>query len=235
MARLCMPAILGGLLLSASASRAEDFNWDNMLHAFMSLNKDFEYSDRQVDSYMQVYRKDKWEAVHQNEFELREARKEVLQQMKSKVKEFKVDQTFTLHAKLELKAYDFDLKGFPIENMSDTHYWYTGAHHYADRLPSTFHLYFSNTKPFNLVKMNEEAARQLIKARTDRYGRVDREITANVQFRLEKVKNDDPAFVAKIESVTLYTDKSKTKVLAEISTSGEKGDKKPPTSVRFDR
>lgn len=216
MMRLCLFAI-AALYFTTGTARTEEFNWDNMLLAYMSMNKDFEYSDRQVDSYMQAYRKEKWETVHQNEFELREARKEVVQQMKAKVKEFKVDQTFTLNARLEFKGYDFDLKGFPIENMTDTNYWYTNSRRYSERLPYTFHLFFSNTKPFNLVKMDEEAAKQLIKARTDRFGRVDREITASIKFILDKIKNDDPAFVGTIRSITLYTDKSKTKVLAELS------------------
>jgi len=225
MIRLCLSATLAALCLTTGSARCEEFNWDNMLLAYMTMNKDFEYSDRQVDSYMQAYRKDKWEAVHQNEFELREVRKEVLQQMKAKVKEFKVDQTFTLNAKLEFKGYDFDLKGFPIENMSDTNYWYTNTRRYSERLPYTFHLFFSNTKPFNLVKMDEEGAKQLIKTRTDRVGRVDREITASIKFRLDKIKNDDPAFVGTISSVTLYTDKSKTKVLAEMSVPEKTQDK----------
>lgn len=197
---------------------AKAFNWDDMLMAWVKLSKDFEYSERRIDSYMQVARPETWNEVRNNEFKLKKARVETLDRFKKSVEEFKLDQEFVLgNAAISLGKYDFDLAGFPIENMTDTHYWYTSSARYTEYLPGEFKVFFTNIKPFTMIKMDADKAEMFIKDRTDRFGNINRNAVAVIRFKLVDLKGKrDGEFNAVIQSFTVYHDAKKTRVLAEL-------------------
>lgn len=199
------------------------FKWNNMLLAWIKLDKDFEYSDRRVDSYMAIARPETWNQVRNNEFRLQKARTETLGLLKKLVEEFKVDGEFVIEsAKISLGKYDFEMKSFPIDMMTGDHYWYSDSR-YFDSLPRDFKVYFTNNKLFAKIKMDAEKAESLIKERTDRYGNVSRETVSTIRFHLETPKDlQNAQFYAEIRSVTVYSDKTKNKILAELTLPAKK-------------
>lgn len=196
----------------------QSFTWNNMLLAWIKLSDDFEYSERRIDSYMQVARPETWNDVRNNEFKLKKARGETLDLLKKRVDGFKVDGEFVLaNASMTFGKYDFKQKHFPIENMTDTHYWYCNAERFPQYLPNQFHAYFTNTKAFAGIKMDEEAAEAFIKERTNRFGDIERAIVGSIRFKIKKLKDGrDGEFLCEIVSMTIYGDRNKTKVIAEM-------------------
>lgn len=205
-------------LAAAAPVRAYEFNYDNLLAAWMKLNGDFAYSTNQVDSYMQLYRQAVYNQVRNNEFRLRRERKRTEEMMREKAKKFDPSGVFTLKTKLNLDKYDFDKKGFPITEMrqNDARYWYPRSP-YARYLPSQFKVYFANTAKLHYLPMDSQTAEQLLTSRTNRYGRIDRTVYAEIRFRLKKIKSvRRHQLSAEIVSATLYGTNKRVRVLRKV-------------------
>src|SRR3954453_1222177 len=105
------------LLLVPQPGEGHEYNYDNLLVAWMKLDKDFEYKRDYVDSYMRLYHPKVWETVRNNEFLLEEKRMETQAEMKAAVKAFDLKDTFLLKPVVTLGPYNFDKKAFPVREM----------------------------------------------------------------------------------------------------------------------
>lgn len=215
MVRIIWVAVIGFTLAPASSARSEEFNWENMLHVWMKFNKDFEYTNRNIESYMKAIRPQTWEQVRNNEFQLNDQRKEIEKLMKERVAAVKAEVPMTLNVKLNIGKYDFDAKGFPIENLTETHYWYQSARNYADSLPYQFNLYFKNTQGHNFLAMDPKAAEALLADRKNRYGDIDRQFQSTINCRIVKRKGGE-SLLAEIDDIKVYSDNGKTKLVGQL-------------------
>lgn len=211
---LIMTILIPGLLLPALRGQAHDFSWDNFLLARMKLDKGFDYRAH-ADSYMQVFRPTVWKTYKNDEFELEDKRNETVDLMKSRVDDFSLDETFTLNTRLEIGKYDFDQNSFPVENMSENHYWYEYKYSNAD-FPSTFKVYLSNTEVLSAIPMEKSVASDFVKRRRDRYGNINRYLHATIKFKIVKLKNGRDEFVGEIQSAKIFDDEGRTRVVYEF-------------------
>ena len=197
---------------------AHDFSWENLQTASMKLNKQFDF-EANVDGYMQAYRPDIWKRYHNDEFALEEKRVETIELMKKRSEKFSLDEDFVLNVRLDLGKYDFRESRFPIENMTETHYWYVSKYPVGD-LPGQFTIRFSNVSLLNAIPMVKESANDFVKRHKDSYGQVNRAVSATILFRLVELNHKDNEFVAEIQSAKVFEDTAKTRLLHEF--------KKPP-------
>ena len=210
-----IPLSLLVLAAAASPAKAHDFSWDTMVRAAMKLDPDFDY-EANVDSWMQVYRQDVWRRYHQDEFAMEEKRQQTIAMMKRAVAGFDLVEEITLQTQFEVAQYDFDKSVFPVKKLSSTNYWYTNSRSRTGSLPYRFRIFFSNPELLQAVPMEKEAARRFVKSRVDRYGRVDRRVTATVRVKVKKPKGNPGDYVVEIQSARFYHDKDRTRVLHEF-------------------
>lgn len=204
--------------LASAPVMAHDFSWENLQTASMKLNKQFDF-EANVDGYMQAYRPDVWKRYRNDEFALEEKRIETIELMKKRAEKFAIDEDFVLNVRLDLGKYDFRESRFPIENMTETHYWYASKYSVGD-LPGQFTVRFSNVSLMNAIPMAKESASDFVKRHKDSYGQVNRAVSATILFRLVELKHKDNEFVAEIQSAKVFEDTAKTRLLHEF--------KKPP-------
>ena len=225
MKRVSLLVVASALFIPAGRSAsASEFNWENMIHAWMKLNIDFNYSKAQVDSYMQLFRPDVWKNVRNNEFEREKARTETTALMKMRVQDFNLKEDIVLNTTLPIGQFNFDTETFPIEKMRDTTYWYPQAR-YSENLPSNLHIFISNTKSFDALKMSKEAAAALVKERNEKF-RGDRNLAVTIKFRVTKLRSRDTEILAEIQSLTLFRDPKRNEVLAVLKNNPEKEESK---------
>ncbi len=212
--RLIPLSLVAFAALSAPAV-AHDFSWDTMVRAAMKLDADFDY-EANVDSWMQVYRRDVWRRYHQDEFAMEEKRQQTIAMMKRAVAEFDLSEEIVLQTQFEVGQYDFTKHVFPVKKLSTTNYWYTSSRSNTGSLPYRFRIFFANPELLQAIPVEKEAARRFVKSRVDRYGRVDRGVTATVRLKVKKPKGNPGDFLVEIQSARLYHDKDRTRLLHEF-------------------
>jgi Domain of unknown function (DUF4852) len=208
-------------LIGPPSSRADDFQWETMVHYWIRMNRDFEYSDKRIDSYMQAFRPQQWNKVRNNEAIIDDARKELKKLMEERAKDVKLDATFTLHLPMRFGDHDNDMPGFPIVQMSESTYWMTGGNRYTQALPSQFHLYFRNTQQFNSLPMTKLDAGALMTRRTNDFGSIDRTVYVILKCKIVKLKSTSGEFLADIEEATAFEDAAKTKKLGMLTSASK--------------
>jgi hypothetical protein len=82
------------------------------------------------------------------------------------------------------------------------------------------------------VPVESRQAEQFINARTGPNGDVDRRVSARIRFRLRSLKNEDHEFLADIQSITVFQDRAKTRVIAEITPPSEKATEKTDSAIK---
>lgn len=198
----------------ASAQEFYDFTWDTLLLAWMKLDPTFDYHAH-VEAYMRIYRPKLWEQVRNNEFQLKEREKETILLMKTRVAHFSLNREMVLHGFLELGKYDFASKSFPVENMSETHYWY--QYRWAERpLPSRFQVFLSNPGLLASIPMEKDAAGQFLQRRTDSFGNIDRKIPATIRLRIIQRKDSPGELLGEIQSATVYSNSNRQEVILRV-------------------
>lgn len=190
-----------------------DFGYDNALLGWIKLDPKFDYPSH-ADSFLKLFRPAVWERVKDNEFELERERTETIKQVKERVAEFSLERGFILRPKLQLGKYDLKANAFPIENMSETHFWYQAK--YVDgHLPNRICVYFRNHHLLAGLPMPAGEAEQFLKSRPTRYGRIDREVPATIHFVLVRRRDDDNQLLAEIRSAAIFDDAQRRKQLWE--------------------
>lgn len=194
-----------------------EYQWDTVLPVWIKLNSDFEYSNSSDEAYLQLMQPETWKEVKANEFKVRAAKKQARERLTELVSGTDVSKSFVLlNANVSLGEYDFELEGFPIKQMADTVYWTTGSR-YSNGLPTSFSVFFTNTKPFALIKMAPEAAEKLLATRTDRFGAIDRNATAEIEFQFTGLREKKSTELnATIQKVVVYNDRNKLKMIARL-------------------
>ncbi len=212
------PFILSLLCLTAittSTATAHDFSWDTMVRAAIKFDPDFDY-EANVDSWMQVYRKDVWKRYREDEFAMEEKRTQTIEMMKRSVEQFDLSEEMTLQTRFQLGKYDVKKLAFPVKSLSNTNYWYTNSRSGSGSLPYRFSIYLSNPEMLQWVPMPKDQARTFVKMRVDRYGNVDRYVSATVRVKLKRPKSRPGEFLVEVQSARFYHDKGRTRIVHEF-------------------
>lgn len=211
----CLILSLVLLVVGSSQAQAHDFNWKNLLMASLKLREGLDL-EANVDSYMQVFRPDVWKRYHNDEFELRAKRKETMALMASTIERFPLDEAFVLRTTTTFGTYDFDKQEYPLAGWNETSYFYEYGYPHGD-FPSNIRVFFKNPQALKAVPMAEDAAREFLKLRKDRYGNVNRQLNVVLYVRVIEVKTPPADLLAEIQGGRIYADKNNTQLIHEFS------------------
>lgn len=190
---------------------AHDFSYDNLLTASIKLDPAFDF-EAHVDSYMKRYRNDIWKRYHEDEFELEDKRTESLSLWRSQVSSFDLGESFTLVTSFQIKDYDFEKQQFPLDSISPTTYFRESIT-WNYTLPATIRVFFDNSEIIGDLSMPKDEAKKFLQGRKDRYGNINRDITAVIEFTLQRLKSKNE-IIAHIKSVKLYEGDSNSRMIA---------------------
>jgi hypothetical protein len=228
--RLLVPVLLLSFLAVHSSAQEEEqaieFNWRDSLLTWIKLSEDFEYSERRMESYLQIDRPETWNAVRNNEFKLAAAIKTATERLKKEVANHRTDRPIVLRGSLTYGKYDAAREGFPINELTPTHYWYTNSRRYASQLPNQFSIYFRNTKEFEILKMPVEIAEKFLERQLAlQRGYNSRTIyfEAKIQIKELREKNENQ-FNADILSITYFENPQRNRIIG-TATMGKKKEK----------
>ncbi len=202
-------AAVGVSLFAGNALADHDFSWKNLMLASAKLNSSFDY-ETYVDSYMREYRSPVWKKYRNDEFQMHTKRKETIGMMKNEIEGFDLEEEFVINTGIDFGKYNFDAEEFPIDGVSPKSY-FTQSNH-AGEFPYRYKVRFSNTAIFGNLEMNPEDAQAFVESRKNRYGNVDRELAAQLKFKIVERESQD-MLVAEFTEVTLYEDNQFTKEL----------------------
>jgi len=171
----------------------------------------------------------KYQKVRNDEFELDDAKKWAFDKFKEKLNKVKpLDKNADYHLILGIKfqKYDFKNKRFPIDALTEGSYMQYGGKNDIVSSYSRSKLVFENaTDDVNFIPMSKDEAKKFVKARKDKYGNVDRQLTAHYIYKIAEYKEVDEfkpngrkmtlKFVGKLKSVE-FMDKKQKHVLKKV-------------------
>ncbi len=194
-----------------SRARAHDFTWDNLAFAAIKLDKNFDI-DANIEWYMEEYRTATWNLCRNDEFLMHEKKIETRKILEERIKNFNVNEKFTLRADMQVGDYDFTNQEFPREHNGPDSYWYKSEHKGSESIPSTLKLFMKTYDFLHGVPMEPTAAREFILSRKSRNGHVDRSVYAIIEFRVVKLK-EKGELLAEALKVTYYRDSARRQPL----------------------
>lgn len=198
-------------VLSTSSAHAADADWKNVTLTYMKLMPNFDYQAH-ADDYMAIFQPDIWRRVHNDEFELPEARQKTIAIMQQEVAAHDPNYTFLVNMTFTFGEYKSDQQGFPMSlNWRVESQWvdFTTRDGGYDskvtgkKLPRTYRVYFKEGF-FRLafLSMEKQEARNFLQARKNDRGETDRTLyaTATVQITMVRPDLKDEERVAKLDA-----------------------------------
>ncbi|MCH2037790.1 MAG: DUF4852 domain-containing protein [Rickettsiales bacterium] len=194
-----------------------NYTWDNFLIGSISLYRQFPYNAF-VDSYLKKYHLAKWTRFHQDEFMWGQIRQDAVDEMKRKVRDFKLNHNFSIFGVFRFGDYDFSSESFFFEPFEEgTFIGIEDKQTYG--FPSEFKIRFENYDAIRGIQMTAEEAQELIATRPISNGRIQRHLYGELKFRLSRLQDRKLTYpytviIADIHSLTLYTDQARTDLVA---------------------
>ena len=199
-------AAAGTLLFTANATAVNEFSWTNLMLASAKLNQSFDY-ETYVDSYMAEYRQPVYRKYRNDEFKMQAKREETIEMMKKRINNFDIDEEYLINTSVQMGQYDFNAGSFPIQGPGPNSYFYDT--NTAGEFPYRYKVSFSNTDMVGDLDMEASAAEQFVAERKDSNGNVNRELPAQLKFKIVERDSDD-MLVAEFTEVTLYEERNYT-------------------------
>jgi hypothetical protein len=203
--------VVAGLIVNTSSALAHDFTWDNLAFASIKLNPEFDI-DANVDWYIEAFRPDVWKRYRNDEFVFREKRAESRELLKQRIAQFDINEPFTIRGNVRIGAYDFEKQEFPTDPSGSTAYWHEYGYKYSDVLPSDMKVFFLNHEFLRAIPMDQNAAKNLVAARKNSYGEIDRTIYVNIEMRIVKLERPGE-LKAEALNVTYFSDNLRSRAL----------------------
>ena len=153
-------------------------------------------SDTLAIWYLKDNYKEKWYRVKNDEFEFDGAKIWALNQLKKQLSDLKpIDKEaeYHLYLKASFGKYNFKLKGFPIKALSEDSYMtYHGKGIFVDNYYAySSKLFFENANnKFNFIPMEKTKAKKFINSKKDRYGNINRRLTAHYIYKITNFTED---------------------------------------------
>ncbi len=195
---------VGRLHPGSQETAKHEFNWENLLYAMIKLDKRFDF-EAQVDDYLKAFRSAVWKQYRNDEFRLAEKRAEALDAFREVVEEFDLSQEFLINTSLTMAKYDFERSAFPIEEATDTHYWYETR--YVDgEFPDQIKVFFKNSDLIGCIPLPPDDAERFLAMRKDSRGDVDRQVQAKVYIRIISLKDSDGELWSEIRWAQFFSD-----------------------------
>jgi len=132
----------------------------------------------------------KWKQVHEDEFELDDAKQTAYKAMLKEIKESKnlLKKQFEIRLNIKFKKFNFKKGGFPIEAFSKNSYLY----YEGEKLIDILFIDFDNVvEKDNFLPMKKSDAKAFIKAHKNRYGDVDRRLLGRYTIEFKKIDSND--------------------------------------------
>jgi len=189
-----------GVLLSPLAN-AYDFNFENVLIAYIKLNENIKPADV-VDGYMQIYRPTVWKNSHNDEFEMEGKREETVRIINNKVANMDLNKNFTIRTKLPFDEYDFVKGMFSFTPLREGVFFPVHKCCYSG-ITDHIEVYFDNGKIVNGLKIPKEQAKTLLSQRRTSYGSINRDVYMKINF-LMKESTDSNKIIGHISNVEVY-------------------------------
>lgn len=203
---------------------AINFNWKNMLPAYMHFDREFN-SSKYVDRYISAFYPNVWNKVKNDEFEINKARNKFAVELNDLREDFNKSNIFVTKVRVHVEKYDFSNRRFPISKGSQEQPDFSldelsiltnlpsAAGHILERtapFPYRFKVSFikqKNNLPLSYIPISPTDAEKFIKSRKRQNGFVDRSVFAIIKFQIIDLKSAgdsklNPAeFTAVIKSV----------------------------------
>lgn len=171
--------------------------------------------DKFKEEYLYRYINDLYTKTKEDEFEYHNALQTSKKEIEKKIQLLDFNTSYSISTTLNLDNYDFEYNGFKITNetlsfklvKAKTSTW--GA---PNDYPA-ISIVFPNYDKFRFISVYPQYANSFVKRRKDKYGNVDREVYARINFKIlnvddsERHANDrysDNLLTGKIESIELY-------------------------------
>ena len=183
----CLCLIALGLMLGTPA-QAYEFQYDDLLFAYMKLYPNFDY-DSYVDDYMQLYRNPVWTRSHSDEFEMQKARDETLKIMKDNGAKFKTDEPFHLTTQANFGEYDFKAGKFDMNPLGIDTVFTSNPNCCVQNLKA-MKVSFSNPDVISGLPMSADDAKTFLEHHKSG-GMVNRSLNVNLSFVVKEAKEDN--------------------------------------------
>jgi hypothetical protein len=166
-------------------------------------------SDEFIEEYLFRYMNDIYTQTKNDEFEYRKSLNIAKEQLIQNLEQVDSSKKFNTVVQLTLGNYDFERKGFPIQEDSPAYIVVPRGEYEMFKYFNLISLAFSNFTSFQFFKISEDDASQLIKRRKDNFGNINREVYAVINFKITQSlelarSNDQRQLVGEITSVELY-------------------------------
>jgi hypothetical protein len=178
---------LVGVVLAVSASTgafAAEFSFRNMYHAYMKLDRFYDYDDS-VDDYMQTFRPQVWK--NKDVLVMDEKRAETMKMMKEAVAAYDLNDPFDIVTDSTLGEYDVTAQRFGFQPFDHTTYFYVqGAFG-----PSAHMIKLTITNPefISGVPIPKDKAKAFLDSRKNGYG-IDRTIKLHLKVKPTRLMSD---------------------------------------------
>lgn len=201
--------------LAKAVKKTHDFTWENLFLAGVKIDPDYDF-EAHIDDYLKTFRADVWKRYHDDEFQLAKKRAEALRIFKRRVEEFDIKLEFVIpRATVTIEKYDFKRSAFPIEEATDTHYWYKTRNRHGN-FPGTISVYFKNPELLKYLSMPADKAEQFLNSRKSSGGNVNRRVLASIRVRIWHKKGfDGDDLVSEIMGVQFFSGDKKEILLYE--------------------
>lgn len=196
-----------------------NYSWDNFLIGSISLYRQFPYR-LYVDSYLRKYHESKWLRFRQDEFMWGKIQEEAVDEMKRKVKDFRLNHNFSIFGVFRFGDYNFETEEFFFEPFSEN--MFIGI---EDKkpfgFPSEFKIKFENYDAISGIKLSSDDAKDLIATRPLVNGKIQRHLYGELKFKLSRLQDRKLTFpytviIADVDSLTLYSDQTRTDLVASF-------------------
>ncbi len=186
-----MKRLLGGALtgialaaaLPTWASAAE-FNFRNLFHAYMKLDRFYDYEDS-VDDYMQTFRPQVWN--NRDVLVMPEKRAETLKMMKEEAAAYDLNDPFDIVTDSTLGEYDVTAQRFGFQPFDHTTYFY--VHGGVGSLAHDIRLTITNPEFVSGLPLPKEKAKVFLDNRKNGYG-IDRSVRLHLKIKAARLMSD---------------------------------------------
>ncbi len=198
--------------MAVNGQETREYSWENLVWAHIYHNQETIILNDYIDELMEVFRPTVWKKYKNDEFELEEKRQESRELFEKRLASYDQRSTYKINTVWSLGQYDFGKEAFPIEGLTPSSYYSTGAHRFY-KFPLTYKVFFSNTALVGDCPMAKDAASAFTKRRKSGDGSVNRKVNVSLRFVIEDVEGSfDP-----------FSQVTATAKLLEVSVHDENG------------
>jgi len=170
---------------------------------YRAFSKDIDKLNTMKDNvglwYLYHTNRKEWKRVHQDEFELEDAKEKAFNKFIAKNKDNKyINDTGSILLGSKFGKYDFKKQQFPIQGMDKRSYLTFEGSKYINHTwtkekgVESIQLLFNNINDsYNFLPMSKSEAKEFIKSRKNSGGNVTRDLTIKYYYTLKEINNKD--------------------------------------------